>query len=249
MTQQYVAFSGGKDSTALALLFPDAIPIFTDTGWEHQPVYDHIDRFEQMTGREVVRIKNKQYPGGIPEYIQQSKFFPNHAARYCTRMFKIEPMNEYLSERLPAELLIGLRADEPADQRTGNLTEIDGLTIRYPMREQGITLRGVLRVCTDHDLLPRYPAYMARGGCIGCFYKRKAQIIAMAHLSPDETSELQRLEESVQDERGKFFHVFGNVGMSIADIKKQPLLFTEEETFREVAKDKLGDNCGLFCRR
>jgi len=158
-------------------------------------------------------------------------------------------MNKYLSDKLPAELLIGLRADEPAEARPGNLSEIDGLTIRYPMRERGIKLADVLRICLEYDLLPRYPAYMARGGCIGCFYKRKAQVTAVVHLAPEETSELQRLEESVQDERGKFFYVFGNVGMSIADIKKQPLLFSESDVFQEVASDKLGVSCGLFCRR
>lgn len=246
---QYVAFSGGKDSTALALLFPDAIPVFTDTKWEHKEVYDHIAKFERVTGREVIRIINEKYPGGLPEYIKHSKFFPNHAARYCTREFKIEPMNRYLSGRLPAELLIGLRADEPASERVGNLTDIDGLTIRYPMREMGVNLSGVLRICLENDLLPRYPAYMARGGCIGCFYKRKAQVTAMVHLAPEETAELQRLEESVQDERGKFFYMFGNAGMSIADIKKQPLLFSEADVFQEVATDQLGVNCGLFCRR
>ena len=30
----YVALSGGVDSTALALLMPDAELVFTDTGWE-----------------------------------------------------------------------------------------------------------------------------------------------------------------------------------------------------------------------
>jgi len=248
-TNQVVAFSGGKDSTALALLYPDATPVFTDTKWEHRQVYDHIEKFERVTGRQVVKIVNEKYPGGIPEYIKHSNFFPNHGARYCTDKFKIQPMNRYLSDKLPAELLIGLRADEPEESRPGNLSEIEGLTIRYPMRERGIKLANVLRICLEYDLLPRYPAYMARGGCMGCFYKRKAQVTAMVHLEPIETAELQALEESAQDERGKFFYMFSNAGMSIADIKKQPLLFSEDEVYREVATDKLGANCGLFCRR
>jgi len=248
--KQFVAFSGGKDSTALALLHPEATPVFTDTIWEHQPVYDHIAKFERVTGRRVVRIVNEAWPGGLPQYIKHAKFFPNHGARYCTRMFKIEPMNNYLSDKLPAELLIGLRADEPEEARPGNLSEIDGLTIRYPMRECGIKLADVLRICLEHDLLPRYPAYMARGGCVGCFYKRKAQVVAFVHTAPEkEVSGLQNLEETTQDERGKFFHVFGNAGMSIADIKKQPLLFSESEVYQEVETDQLGGNCGLFCRR
>lgn len=246
---QIVAFSGGKDSTALALLFPDAIPVFTDTKWEHQPVYDHIDKFEQVTGRKVVKIVNEKFPGGIPEYIRHSKFFPSHGARYCTDKFKIQPMNVYLADKLPAELLIGLRADESESARPGNLSEIEGLFIRYPMREMGIKLADVLKICLDYDLMPRYPAYMARGGCKGCFYKRKAQVQAMIHLAPNDTSELQELEEEVQDERGNYFYMFGNAGASIADLKRQPLLFSEDEVYREIATDQLGVTCGLFCRR
>lgn len=251
MTTQIVAFSGGKDSTALALLYPDALPVFTDTLWEHQPLYDHIEKFEQVTGRKVERVVHPDWPGGLPQYIREHNFFPNHGARYCTRIFKIEAMNLWLerSKLLPAEILIALRADEPADERVGNLSEIDGLTIRYPLREQGVNTWGVIKVCTDNGLLPRYPVYMARGGCKGCFYKRKAQVQAMIHLSPDEASELQALEEEIQDQRGNFFYMFGNAGMSIADIKRQPLLFSEEEVYQEIATDKLGAACGLFCRR
>jgi hypothetical protein len=90
---------------------------------------------------------------------------------------------------------------------------------------------------------------MARGGCKGCFYKRKAQVFAMAHLCPEDTQELQDLEEYVQDERGKYFCMFGNVGMSIADVKRQQLLFSAKEVFKEIETDQLGVNCGLFCRR
>lgn len=246
-----VAFSGGKDSTALALLEEDAILAFTDTVWEHQPLYEHIERFEQVTKRKVERIIHPDWLGGLPQYIKAHKFFPNYGARYCTRIFKIEAMNLWLQKAnlLPVELLIALRADEPIDERIGNLSDIEGLTIRYPLREQGIKLWDVIRICTEYNLLPRYPAYMARGGCKGCFYKRKAQVQAMIHLSPKEADELQQLEESIQDERGKYFYMFGNAGMSIADIKKQPLLFSEEEVYQEIATDQLGEACGLFCRR
>jgi len=41
-----VAFSGGADSTALALLMKDAELVFTDTGWEFDELYAHIAKFE-----------------------------------------------------------------------------------------------------------------------------------------------------------------------------------------------------------
>jgi len=247
---EYIAFSGGKDSTALALLLPDAVPVFADTGWEFQAIYDHIAKFEQVTGRQVIRLRRRDGKT-LPEYIRDSKFFPNFKARYCTRMFKIDVMNGWLAD---GDLCIGLRADEPPEARVGNLTNRPELRIRYPLREQGIGIAGVLRIDLEYDLLPRYPVYMARGGCKGCFYKRKSEIEAMARLVPDELDELQALEESVQDERGEFFYMFPNLGMSIRDFKEklgaQSEMFDLAQLYRDAAdnSDK-GTACGAFCHR
>ena len=247
---KYVAFSGGKDSTALALMMPDATPIFTDTGWEFKAIYDHLEKFERVTGREVVRVTRKD-GRTLPDYIREAKFFPNFHARYCTRMFKIDAMNEWLSE---GELCVGLRADEPEEKRAGNLTDKPGLTIRYPLREQGIGIAGVIRIDLEYDLLPRYPVYMARGGCKGCFYKRKSEVEAMARLVPGELDELQALEESVQDERGEFFYMFPNIGTSIRlfrqALAEKSEMFDLTALYRDAAdaSDK-GVTCGLFCHR
>jgi len=241
----YVAFSGGIDSTALALLEPDAIPVFTDTGWEFPDLYAHIDRFQEVTGREVLKLK---HPLTLPEYIREWSFMPNHGARFCTRIFKIDVLNAFLKDKSPCELLIGLRADEP--ERLGNLTEMEGLTIRYPLREQGIDRVGCVAVCMEHDLLPRYPVYMLRGGCVGCFYKRKSEVLAMAELVPEVVDGLQDLEESVQDDRGEYFHMFPNVGMSIRELRAQGRLMDTSELYREAADSSdMGVACGLFCRR
>lgn len=140
---KYTSFSGGKDSTALALLEKDSIPIFCDTGWEFPEIYTHIEKFERVTGRSVVRVKSPK--GTIPDRIRHYTFFPNHGARWCTREFKIDPINAFLAARLPCDLLIGLRADEP--DWIGNLTNIDGLSIRYPLRERGIDYAGVIEIC------------------------------------------------------------------------------------------------------
>lgn len=245
---KYVALSGGIDSTALALLEPDAQLIFTDTGWEFPELYQQLDHFERVTGREIMRLKWDKYPGGLPEYIEKSKFMPGHAARYCTDKFKIQPMNRWLKDNLPCELHIALRADEPA--RVGNLTELEGLTIRYPLREKGYTRLDCVRLCAESDLLPRYPVYMARGGCVGCFYKRKSEVQAMAVLTPEILDQLQALEEGVQDERGSYAVMFPNTGQSIRNIRGQGLLFTPEEVYQQAAdKTDYGDNCGLFCNR
>lgn len=91
---------------------------------------------------------------------------------------------------------------------------------------------------------------MARGGCIGCFYKRKSEVQAMAILAPGLLDDLQELEIEVQDERGKFFHMFPNVGMSISDLRRQPLLIDADQVYAAAAQDgDKGTACGLFCHR
>jgi hypothetical protein len=134
--------------------------------------------------------------------------------------------------------------------RAGNLTDTDDLSIRYPLREMGIGLVEVMKITTSHELFTRYPVYMARGGCVGCFYKRRSEVVAMAHLKPDVICELRALEEEVQDERGKFAYMFPNVGQSIGDVLSQPLLFDADDVWREAGNQSdIGQACGLFCHR
>ena len=242
----YVAFSGGADSTALALLCPEATPIFADTGWEFPELYQHIERFERQTGREVERVKREGE--SLPEYIRSHHYMPGHASRFCTRLFKIEPIEAFLRAELPAELLIGLRADEPL--REGNLSQVEGLTIRYPLREQGLSRSDILATCIKHDLLPVYPAYMARGGCTGCFYKRKSEVLAMVEFVPEVIEELDALERDVQDEREYAALMFPNAGQTIAALKSQGRLFSSAELYRDAADTSdIGAECGLFCHR
>ena len=72
----------------------------------------------------------------------------------------------------------------------------------------------------------------------------------MAALIPDVLDALRQLEESVQDERGRYFHMFPNVGMSVRDIQKQPLLFDADQVYASAYDTSdYGQACGLFCNR
>lgn len=240
-----VALSGGIDSTALALRCADATLVFTDTGWEFPELYAHLERIERVTGRAIVRLVGP-HPEGLVGMIREKAFFPGPTTRYCTVEFKIKPLNRWLGSRLPCTLAIGLRADEPG--RPGNLTELPGLTIRYPLREQGLTRVDCVQTCLEHDLLPRYPPYMLRGGCQGCFFKRPSEVQALMALAPAIADDLQALEEEVQDVRGTYYGMFSSLRMPLRVLRDQPLLFDPASVYTTAPVDD-GSPCGLFCHR
>src|SRR3546814_16421428 len=63
MILHVVSVSGGKDSCATLLLAmarfrrDRIIPIFCDTGNEHEAVYDYLDYLEGRLGIKIVRLK------------------------------------------------------------------------------------------------------------------------------------------------------------------------------------------------
>lgn len=57
-----VSLSGGKDSSAMLLRLleenrPVDLILYCDTGLEFPQMYDHLNRLEACTGREIVRLK------------------------------------------------------------------------------------------------------------------------------------------------------------------------------------------------
>lgn len=62
-TKHVISVSGSKDSTAVLLLALErcppgsVVPIFCDTGNEHQAVYDYLDYLEQALGLTITRLR------------------------------------------------------------------------------------------------------------------------------------------------------------------------------------------------
>lgn len=244
--KSYIAFSGGVESTTMVAMFHKiATPVFTDTGWEHDELYQQIEKVEKHFGIEVVRVKRKDGVT-LPQYIEEKKFYPSFRARFCTRMFKIEPMDDFLAEKVPCEIMIGLNAEE-ADRRTGNYGLQDGVTYSYPLVDLGVTRQSCMLLLKELGILPQFPRYMQRGGCVGCFYKSKREYAAMAKQSPVEADSIIALEEAIQDERGKYY--------AVRDGIKNMRRFIEQARsqmeFEFVQDDELvvPDACGVFCRR
>lgn len=253
--KRFIAFSGGVESSTLALLHGyEADALFADAGFEHKPLYDRIGEVQSIVRAwhsnafTVHRITSKH--GTLPEYIRKQKFYPSFRARFCTRLFKIEPIDDFLRqfEHEPGgvELLIGLNADE-ADLRTGNQGALSFVTYRYPLVELGITRAKCKEILSAANLLPNFPPYMQRGGCVGCFYKSKKEFAAMALMAPDEFDQVVALEAAIQDERAEHYHIIEKIpNLKAFEETAQSVLFSADEMYPAVND---ATACGIFCNR
>lgn len=251
--RSFISFSGGVESTTMCVLFGNkADAIFADTGFEHQQIYDRIKLVEDWVRDfhgcdfKVHRIKNQQY-GSLPQYIKENKFYPSFKTRYCTRMFKIEPIDDFLEQfkNEGVDLTIGLNADE-IDLRTGNHGNKKFVNYSYPLADNNLSRAACITILKDIGLYPQFPPYMQRGGCIGCYYKSKKEYEAMALLNPSEFKIVEDLERDIQDRREDFFSI--KEGIKMSDIREgvSNMLFTPEEIYPVINN---ASPCGVFCNR
>lgn len=163
MNNLVVAFSGGKDSTALALRLKEVGKPFrllnTPTGNELPGVREHIERIADHTGSELVDLKAPT----LAELIDEQQALPNWRMRWCTRMIKIEPCAEWLNRNKSAVLAVGLRADEQG--RAGG-TYAASSEIVYPLREWGWDETRVRAYVSCKGFQPP-----KRTDCAVCFYQ------------------------------------------------------------------------------
>lgn len=157
------AFSGGKDSTAMVLHMADSGEqfecLYTPTGNELPGVIDHIHRVTEAIGMPLVELDARPLDFWIDHY----GAIPNWRQRWCTRLIKIEPCIRYLKTLEDPILCVGLRADEPERQGLYG----DFATYRYPLREAGFNLRGVVSYTKRRGMSPP-----ARTDCAVCYGQR-----------------------------------------------------------------------------
>lgn len=173
-----VAFSGGKDSTALALRLSEMgerfLLLFTPTGNELPDLHAHIRRVVAMTRMPLLLPKNRSLAFWIAEF----GALPNWRQRWCTRLIKIEPCIRFLEAAAAADsrwyggdvepptLSVGLRADEP--EREGLYG--DFAAYRYPLREWGWGITEVRAYCKSRGVeIPQ------RTDCAVCYGQRLSE--------------------------------------------------------------------------
>ena len=254
---KYIAFSGGVESRTMALLYgKGATAIFTDTGSEHEALYAKLDEVEKRLIEihdgdfRLIRIRASvdclgEKVDSVEGYALKSAFLPGKRERWCTRLFKIEPMDLFLADKGGCTLMIGLNADE---EREGNFGLLSNVNYSCPLQDDGLTRDACINLLRANKIEPNFPAYMQRGGCFFCPFKSKKEFAAMVHLVPNEIEKVRILEENVQDKRNKYFRIRQNMPKMAEFIAiEKNNLFGDLSEFYTDSDEQY--SCGVFCHR
>ena len=166
-----LSLSGGKDSSALAIYMrdretwrqrlgkPSKDPVenvemeyvFCDTKEELQETYEDLDILEAFLGKSIVRPSDAR---GFHHWLEvYGNYLPSPNMRWCTRMLKLKPFEEYVGDNLVYSY-VGIRADE---NREGYVSKKSNIVPIFPLKEDGITREDVIRILNESGAsLPKY---------------------------------------------------------------------------------------------
>jgi hypothetical protein len=183
-TRHILGLSGGKDSTALAVLLHREIPemeyFFCDTHKELPETYDYLDRIKARLGIKIHYLSDKR---GFDHWLAiHDGLLPSPQMRWCTVKMKIKPLEDFVGDD-EAISYIGIRADE---NREGYISTKPNITPVFPFKERGLVKADIIRLLEDSGIgLPDYYRWRSRSGCFFCFFQRKYEWVMLAQEHPD----------------------------------------------------------------
>lgn len=171
--------SGGKDSSALALLIAGRVKglehfrhdgveyVFCDTQKELPETYEYLARLEAELGSKIIRLNAK---AGFDHWHKVfGGYLPSPQNRWCTKLLKLKPFESHVGDDNVVSY-VGLRADE---DRVGYISRKPNIKTRYPLKEAGIDYAGVIKILEDSGLgLPTFMKWgRTNSGCTFCFFQ------------------------------------------------------------------------------
>ena len=194
MTRHILSLSGGKDSAALAIYLRDKVPemeyIFNDTRKELPETYEYLDRIEDYLCQKINRLNADL--GFDHWYAVFGEMIPSNHRRWCTRMLKLKPFEEFVGDD-PVINYLGLRADE---NRKGYISHKPNITPAYPFQDDGLVLADIKEILMNSGVgMPPYTNWgRTRSGCFFCFYQQKIEWVRLKETHPDLFEEAKKYE-------------------------------------------------------
>lgn len=195
-----LGLSGGKDSTALAVLLHQEVPqmeyFFCDTHKELPETYEYLDRIKARLG---IKIHYLSAEYGFDHWLEvYGGYLPSPQSRWCTRQIKIRPFEQFVGDDA-AISYIGIRADE---NRDGYISTKPNIQPVYPFKERGLVKADIIKLLEDSGIgLPDYYRWRSRSGCFFCFFQRKYEWVKLAEEHPDLFQKAVEYEQRHKDGR------------------------------------------------
>lgn len=230
-----VALSGGRDSTALAVLTAeeglDCHYFFCDTKAEYPEVYDYLDKIERTLGISIVRLESEGFETVLKK---KNYFFPSPRRRWCTERLKMRPMLKWLKQFEGKTIcqLTGERADERR-MHSPRGRPYHEFKRAFPLLDLGYGIRDVRRILVEAGIgEPIYYNWKRRSGCWCCPFQSVMAWRNLLRYHPElfaKAEEWQRvLDKRVETGKQKeAFHLLYQHRMHLAKIRE-----IEESQFR-----------------
>lgn len=239
-TRHILGLSGGKDSTALALLMRDKVPemeyVFCDTGEELPETYDYLDRVEAYLGKKIIRLRSEHTFLQLLDKMFNG-YLPSANMRWCTVQLKLKPFEDYIGAGDVVNY-VGIRADE---DRVGLISTRPNLKTVFPFKEHNINYAGVIKLLEDSGIgLPPYLAWgRTHSGCYFCFYQQTIEWVRLKEKYPDYFAKAKALEKNDSKHPGKVFTWIQ--GMPLSELEKPETMerIKSQQAARDALKSKI----------
>jgi len=182
----YVALSGGADSTAVALLLREQGEefelVFSDTGAELPETYWVLPRVVRATVGDIKKL-NVVSSGGFFQWLARFGWMlPSAQRRWCTRELKQRGQDAFFKAHNPEWVAVGIRADEA---HRAALRSAGNWTFRYPLVEAGMGRHEVEELCRKYSVLSPTYQWRTNTSCFCCPFQRKRDWLGLLDKHPD----------------------------------------------------------------
>jgi hypothetical protein len=202
-----ISLGAGVQSTTLALLAhhreiePPDYAVFSDTGWEPEAVYKHLDWLESYLNFPVVRVSagnlKKNLLDDTREFVAVPCFTSNGGMgrRQCTYEYKIRPLQKFCkphaSKGNPVISEIGISTDEWTRMKPSRVKYIENT---WPLIDLNMSRNG----CKDW-LKDKGYIVPPKSSCLGCPFHNDELWRDIKIDSPEEFEETCKVDDAIRD--------------------------------------------------